>query len=238
MADIFISYSQDDRPRVETIAKALEAQGWSVWWDPKILAGMTFDSVIEEALDSARCVLVIWSQNSVPSRWVRTEAGEGADRNILIPVLIDEARVPLAFRRIQTIHLTNWDGTMLHSDFNLLLQSISRLLGEPPSDNRQPAKKTKRQNQEPFEIGDIIEQYRYYNGGDYINEQEDDFIGTKWKVLDISPDYIKLELVEGSYCGTRDEYVSDFTSSAIYQKTFPDRRKTQQIIDEFRKVVE
>ncbi|MGH1480226.1 MAG: TIR domain-containing protein [Geminicoccales bacterium] len=36
MADIFISYSRDDRARVESIAKAFEAEGFSVWWVPEI----------------------------------------------------------------------------------------------------------------------------------------------------------------------------------------------------------
>ena len=33
MADIFISYSRDDRPRVEPLAEALVSAGYSVWWD-------------------------------------------------------------------------------------------------------------------------------------------------------------------------------------------------------------
>ena len=33
MADIFISYSNTDRDRVIPIVKALEKQGWSVFWD-------------------------------------------------------------------------------------------------------------------------------------------------------------------------------------------------------------
>ncbi len=46
MSDIFISYARPDRPMAELIARALEAQGWSVWWDRVIPAGKTFDEVI------------------------------------------------------------------------------------------------------------------------------------------------------------------------------------------------
>ena len=35
MADIFISYASEDRPKAEPVANALEDQDWSVWWDPK-----------------------------------------------------------------------------------------------------------------------------------------------------------------------------------------------------------
>lgn len=33
MNDVFISYSTDDRPRVEELAKTLESRSWSVWRD-------------------------------------------------------------------------------------------------------------------------------------------------------------------------------------------------------------
>ena len=48
--DILISYAREDRPRVEPLAKAPEAKGWRVWWDPKIPPGRTWDDVIEEAV--------------------------------------------------------------------------------------------------------------------------------------------------------------------------------------------
>jgi hypothetical protein len=64
MADIFISYASEDRPRVEPIAKALEEHGWSVWWDRTIPPGKSFDEAIEEAITAAKCVVVLWSDKS------------------------------------------------------------------------------------------------------------------------------------------------------------------------------
>ena len=78
MADIFISYARADRPRAETLAAALHQTGWSVWWDREIPPGRSFDEVIEEALSQASCVVVIWSEASVRSEWVKTEAAEAA----------------------------------------------------------------------------------------------------------------------------------------------------------------
>ena len=101
MADIFISYARADRPRAEQLAQALERDGWSVWWDREIPPGRSFDEVIEEALAQARCVIVVWSEASVRSEWVKTEAAEAAARRILVPILADGARIPLEFRRIQ-----------------------------------------------------------------------------------------------------------------------------------------
>ena len=94
---------------------------------------MTFDEVIEEALDAAACVLVMWSQISVKSRWVRTEAEEGAARNVLVPVLIEEeVRVPLSFRRIQAANLVEWDGSDSAESFKKLVTDITRIVGVPP----------------------------------------------------------------------------------------------------------
>jgi len=103
MVDVFVSYSTPDRERVRPIVAMLEGFGWSVWWDRQIGAGSVFDREIEKAIDDASCIIVIWSASSVESEWVRNEAGEGLDRGILVPVTLEEVRVPLAFRRIQTI---------------------------------------------------------------------------------------------------------------------------------------
>ena len=101
MADIFINYAREDKEKARMLADALEKNRWSVWWDPKIPAGKTFDEVIEKALAKAKCVIVLWSKTSANSRWVRTEASEGAERKVLVPVLLDSAALPLEFKRIQ-----------------------------------------------------------------------------------------------------------------------------------------
>ena len=76
MSDIFVSYASVDRERAKIVAEALAARGLSVWWDRVIPPGRQFDEVIEEALDAARCVVVLWSQASTASTWVKTEAAE------------------------------------------------------------------------------------------------------------------------------------------------------------------
>ena len=37
MADVFVSYARSDKARVAPLVAVIEAQGWSVWWDPDIL---------------------------------------------------------------------------------------------------------------------------------------------------------------------------------------------------------
>jgi hypothetical protein len=129
--DIFISYASVDRPFAQRIATALQAEGWSVWWDRVIPPGKSFDAVIEEALDSAKCVVVLWSSSSVASDWVKVEAAEAARRRILIPALIGTVTIPLEFRRIQAASLSDWDGSSDHPGFESLTTSVRELLGPP-----------------------------------------------------------------------------------------------------------
>ncbi len=132
MSDIFISYSREDKEKVQQLAQALENEGWSIWWDPHIPAGKNFDDVIEQALETAKSVIVLWSVKSVDSRWVRTEASEALDRSILVPVLIDDVRVPLAFRRVQTADLTAWDGSRSFPAFRKLVEDLAGIIGPRP----------------------------------------------------------------------------------------------------------
>jgi uncharacterized membrane protein YeaQ/YmgE (transglycosylase-associated protein family) len=129
--DIFISYASADRPFAQQLANTLQNEGWSVWWDRAIPPGKTFDAVIEEALDGAKCVVVLWSKSSVASDWVKVEAAEAARRRILIPALIDNATIPLEFRRIQAASLVDWTGSSDHSGFQSLTTSVRELLGAP-----------------------------------------------------------------------------------------------------------
>jgi TIR domain len=77
MADIFLSYVPQDLKKAEALAEALQSEGWSVWWDRQIPAGRIFDEVIQDEITSARCIIVLWSQKSVHSSWVKAEALDG-----------------------------------------------------------------------------------------------------------------------------------------------------------------
>lgn len=112
MPDIFVSYARSDRARVATIAAGLVSEGFDVWWDPQISPGETFRSEIESALNAAKCVVVIWSKDSVRRNWVVEEAQDGLDRQVLVPILIDDvvAELPRGFKSVQAADLTRWRG--------------------------------------------------------------------------------------------------------------------------------
>ena len=122
--DVFISYAKGDRSRAAELASILETKGLSVWWDRDITPGRTFDDVIEEALTNARSVVVLWSAESVKSRWVRTEASAAAERDALVPALIEPATIPLEFRRVEAADLTNWHGDPNDPELQQLIETL------------------------------------------------------------------------------------------------------------------
>ena len=128
MADVFVSYARSDKARVAPLVAAIEAKGWSVWWDPAIDAGQQFDDQIDAELQAASAVLVVWTPTSVGSRWVRGEARDAAERGILVPVRFEDARLPIDVRAIQTTDLDKWGENPASAPFQDLLRSLAAVI--------------------------------------------------------------------------------------------------------------
>src|SRR5262245_3079358 len=131
MADVFLSYAREDRPAAGVLARALEGRGWSVWWDREIHPGEAFDQTIERELAAAGAVVVLWSERSVASEWVKNEAAAAAERGVLVPALVDAAKLPLEFRRRQAADLVGWRGDPNHDGFRALCAGISAKVSAP-----------------------------------------------------------------------------------------------------------
>jgi TIR domain len=131
MADVFLSYARDDQDRARDVAEALEARGWSVFWDYDILGGQEFRPVLERELHSARCVVVLWSERALASKFVRDEAAEALDGR-LVPALIDRVEPPLGFREIQHTDLSEWRGDPSDQAFARLAASVQAIVGGHP----------------------------------------------------------------------------------------------------------
>jgi len=128
MHDVFLSYARSDGARARRFAAWLQAQGWSVHWDQTIPPGDRWDEAIARGLDEAACVIVLWSRDSVQSDWVKTEAAEANRRKVLIPVLIDAVEIPLEFRRIQALDLSDWNFDDETAGTALLRQAVTPFL--------------------------------------------------------------------------------------------------------------
>jgi TolB-like protein/Tfp pilus assembly protein PilF len=124
MADIFISYARPDRARIESLAVALEAEGFSLWWDRQIEGGAEFAQSIEAELRAAKAVIVAWSEQSLASHWVRDEADFAREESKLLPLSLDGVPPPLGSRQLHTIDFSHWDDTRTHPAFLELVQSV------------------------------------------------------------------------------------------------------------------
>ncbi len=130
MSDIFISYASEDKEKAGILAEVFEEQGWLVWWDYGIRTGDSFADVIEREIGLSKCVVVLWSKRSILSRWVKNEASEGAERNILAPVLIQEVnKIPIEFKHIHAANLIGWQGEKTHPVLNKLIEDVGNILG-------------------------------------------------------------------------------------------------------------
>ena len=135
MSDVFVSYKAEDRKRVRRLVEALEADGLSVWWDAQIGGGDEWRRMIEQQLDSAPCVLVVWSKRSTGSegRFVRDEASRAMERSVYLPVRIDDVRLPLGFGETQVLSLVGWNGDRANPAYQAVLDCIHSIQSKTPS---------------------------------------------------------------------------------------------------------
>jgi hypothetical protein len=143
MADIFLSYASDDIRAIRPLVKALEREGWTVFWDREIPLGKTWRQILDEQLSEARCVVVVWTKTSVARRWVIEEAEEGQSRGVLIPVFLDPVDAPRGFRGVQGAHLMNWRRKADDEEFQRLRDACRAVIGEPGQPPPEPRDSTK-----------------------------------------------------------------------------------------------
>lgn len=125
MSDVLISYSREDRATAAVLAAYLELHGFECWWDRDLLSGDDFEQEIGRQLATARAVVVIWSNASVKSGWVRDEASAAMERGVLVPVTLGAPLIPFGFRSLHAIPL-NVDNPAE------LLRAIVRLTAKEP----------------------------------------------------------------------------------------------------------
>jgi hypothetical protein len=109
-ADIFLSYARPDKALILQLAATLEERGCTCWFDHFIAGGARFRDTINARLDSARAVVVLWSEHSIKSDWVLYEADRAHKAGKLIPLRLPSLsldQVPPPFPAV--LNVLVWD---------------------------------------------------------------------------------------------------------------------------------
>jgi hypothetical protein len=126
VADVFISYSKPDRSIVARLSAYLEAQGYSAWRDDQLDSAAPYRDRIDAEISAARAVIVIWTNTSTSSAFVRGEAGRALRQDKLVPVTSHDVAyesIPLPFSELHTTDV---------SDESAILRTVTSLVTAPP----------------------------------------------------------------------------------------------------------
>jgi len=104
----FISYSRTNKDFALKLSKELRTSGFNIWLDLlDIPTGSRWDDEVEKALESCEIFMVILTPASSASDNVKDEIGYAIDTGKhILPVLLENAKVPLRLRRFQYVDFT------------------------------------------------------------------------------------------------------------------------------------
>jgi hypothetical protein len=121
---IYISYSHQDRALAERLRDLLKDHGIEVIWLADLRANSEYREVIEDSIRDCDQVLVLWSEHSRASAYVRKEAYEAMQLGKLLPVSLGGASPPLEFRQVQTLQLDSWSGDRNDPQIKVLIDDL------------------------------------------------------------------------------------------------------------------
>ncbi len=112
MTQVFISYAEEDRVRMEKIRNSLRRESITVWTNKTdIQTGEAFDEAIKRGIEQADNLVLLLSPDSVNSTYCQRELDLAVSLNKrIIPLLVQETdpnQVPIALRELQYIDLTD-----------------------------------------------------------------------------------------------------------------------------------
>lgn len=132
-AQIFISYSHENRNFAYKIYDDLLSAGYWVWWDERLKAAQKWEPQIQENLRKSETFIALLSSQSIESAWVRHEGSMAfALEQDIIPVQIEPfgkdayEKLPIWVKPIQLYKL--FEGS---ADYEDKFLELKQLLGEP-----------------------------------------------------------------------------------------------------------
>jgi len=133
MANILLSYAQDDIRSAEHLVHRINQLGWDVRCDRdlSLVARNPYSDEITSQLNQAKCVLVLWTKHSVMKSWIRSEARLGLISRKLVQITDGVAKfnLPPPFFEFVSGDLTEWQGALDHPGFQHLIAGGTYLCG-------------------------------------------------------------------------------------------------------------
>ena len=137
-ADVFISYSREDKDRVLDLAAKLRSAGVSLWIDQGGIDGATlWGEEIVKALENAKVLLLVVTESAVRSHNVAKEVVLASERKgHILPVHLEPTQIPSSLRYplagIQHIEYFQGDAD---TNLRTILRSLERVgvrISPPP----------------------------------------------------------------------------------------------------------
>lgn len=101
--DVFIGYDRKDDGLATQLYDRLHAWDLQVFKDScSIGEGEDFRKCIEQALDNAKVVIILWTKHSAVNTWVCSEANRARRRGALHQVTVGDVEPPLGFDQTQS----------------------------------------------------------------------------------------------------------------------------------------
>jgi ABC-type amino acid transport substrate-binding protein len=123
--DVFISYAKKRHRLTAGLANDLKAAGFSCWWDTRMLAGESFNAVIDQQLEACRAAIIIWTPESIKSDWVLAEASHALQLKKLINVhvpALKPTQIPKPYNQRHSVKL---------SDRDAIIAAVSQYVSKP-----------------------------------------------------------------------------------------------------------
>ncbi|MEP4784526.1 MAG: TIR domain-containing protein [Erythrobacter sp.] len=129
MVDVFLSYSRKDKEPVARLARAIEDEGYDVWWDAELPPHQSYGDVITSKITEAKAAIVVWSDDAAASEWVRAEADMARNQRKLVQTALGDIMPPLPFNQIQYADIGDWKGEDDHPSWRKVKASLADLCG-------------------------------------------------------------------------------------------------------------
>ena len=133
--DVFISYSNKDKPTADAVCAALEANGIRCWIAPRdILPGSDWGEAIIDAIHACRAMLLIFSSNSNASAQIKREVERSVNAGIpVVPFRIEDVMPSKTLEYfISTQHWLDALTPPMEQHLHYLVNTMRAILAQKP----------------------------------------------------------------------------------------------------------